>query len=46
LFLEAYNLTNHVNFDNPTGRRNSANFMVPITTDNPRRMQLGIRYTF
>jgi hypothetical protein len=46
LFLEAYNLTNHVNFDNPTGRRNSANFMVPITTDNPRTVQLGIRYTF
>jgi outer membrane receptor protein involved in Fe transport len=46
LFLEVYNLTNRVNFDNPTGNRASANFMRPITADNPRTMQLGIRYTF
>lgn len=46
LFLEAYNLTNRVNLDNPTGSRSSANFMVPITANNPRTVQLGVRYTF
>jgi hypothetical protein len=46
LFLEVYNLTNRVNFDNPTGNRASANFMRPITADSPRTVQLGIRYTF
>jgi hypothetical protein len=46
LFLEVYNLTNHTNFGNPTGARNSAQFMIPITNDNPRQGQLGIRITF
>jgi hypothetical protein len=46
LFLEIYNLTNHVNFGNPTGARNSANFMVPIVTDDPRTAQIGLRVTF
>jgi Carboxypeptidase regulatory-like domain len=46
LFLEVYNLTNHVNFGDPTGARNSANFMIPIVADNPRTAQLGFRLTF
>jgi hypothetical protein len=45
-FLEVYNLTNHNNFGNPTGARNSANFMKVITVDNPRAAQLGIRLLF
>ena len=46
LFLEVYNLTNHTNFGDPTGARNSAQFMVPIVSDNPRQGQLGVRLTF
>jgi hypothetical protein len=46
LFLEIYNLTNHANFGNPTGARNSANFMIPIVADNPRTAQLGFRLIF
>jgi hypothetical protein len=46
LFLEVYNLTNHVNFGDPTGARNSTNFMKTIVADNPRTAQLGFRLTF
>jgi hypothetical protein len=46
LFLEIYNLTNHVNFGDPTGARNSANFMIPVVSDDPRTAQLGFRLTF
>jgi hypothetical protein len=46
VFLEIYNLTNHTNFGNPTGARNSANFMRPIVSDNPRTAQLGVRVIF
>jgi hypothetical protein len=46
LFLEIYNLTNHTNFGNPTGARNSPQFLVPIVADNPRTAQLGVRVTF
>jgi hypothetical protein len=46
LFLEVYNLTNHVNFGDPTGARNSTNFMTTIVADNPRTAQLGVRVTF
>lgn len=46
LFLEVYNLTNHVNFGNPTGARNSANFLIPIVADDPRTAQVGFRLTF
>jgi hypothetical protein len=45
-FLEVYNLTNHANFGNPTGARNSANFMKTIVADNPRQAQLGFRLLF
>jgi len=45
-FLEVYNLTNHANFGNPTGARNSANFMKAIVADNPRTAQLGFRLLF
>jgi hypothetical protein len=46
LFLEVYNLTNHVNFGDPTGARNSTNFMIPTVTDDSRTAQLGFRLTF
>jgi hypothetical protein len=45
-FLEIYNLTNHTNFGNPTGNRNSAQFMQTIVAGNPRTAQLGLRVTF
>jgi hypothetical protein len=46
LFLEVYNLTNHVNFGDPTGARNSTNFLIPTVTDDPRTAQLGFRLLF
>ena len=46
LFLEIYNLTNHVNFGDPTGARNSSQFLISVVTDDPRTAQLGFRLTF
>jgi hypothetical protein len=46
LFWEIYNATDRANFGNPAGNRRSANFLVPVRANNPRTMQLGIRYTF
>ncbi len=46
LFLEVYNLLNTANFGNPTGARNSVNFMKTIVAGNGRTAQLGIRVTF
>jgi hypothetical protein len=46
LFLEVYNLTNHVNFGDPTGARSSSIFMTTVVADNPRTAQLGFRFTF
>jgi hypothetical protein len=46
LFWEIYNATDRANFGNPAGNRRSANFLVPVSVNSPRTMQLGIRYTF
>jgi outer membrane receptor for ferrienterochelin and colicin len=46
LFLEIYNLMNTANFGNPTGARNSVNFMKTIVAGNGRTAQLGLRVTF
>jgi Carboxypeptidase regulatory-like domain len=46
LFLEIYNLLNTANFGNPTGARNSVNYMKTIVAGNGRTGQLGIRVTF
>jgi hypothetical protein len=46
LFWEVYNATDRVNFGNPTGSRRSSNFLVPVSANSPRTMQLGVRYTF
>ena len=45
-FWEIYNVTNRVNFDNPIGNRRSTDFLKSIVADEPRSMQLGLRYTF
>ena len=46
LFVEIYNLTDQVNYGNPTGNRNSANYLVRTVAGNPRTVQLGLRLTF
>jgi hypothetical protein len=46
VFLEVYNVTNHVNYGAPTGNRLSGNFLVPIVSDDPRTAQIGFRLTF
>jgi hypothetical protein len=46
LFWETYNALNWINYGNPTGNRNSRNFMVPVEAGPMRSMQLGVRYTF
>jgi hypothetical protein len=45
-FWEIYNATNRVNYGNPTGNRRSSSFLVPTSANNPRTMQLGVRYSF
>jgi len=45
-FLEIYNLTNQVNYGNPSGARNNTNFMVRTVAGDPRTVQLGLRFTF
>jgi hypothetical protein len=46
LFLEIYNLTDRVNYGNPTGNRNNSNYMVRTVAGDPRTVQLGMRVTF
>jgi hypothetical protein len=46
VFWEIYNALNRVNFANPIGARNSADFLGSITADEARSMQIGLRYTF
>jgi hypothetical protein len=46
VFWEIYNALNRVNFANPIGARNSADFLRSITADEARSMQIGLRYTF
>ncbi len=46
LFLEIYNLLDQANFGNPTGARNSVNFMKTIVAGQGRTGQLGVRITF
>ena len=41
VFVEIYNLTNRANFGNPTGNRNSTNFMVPDHRGDPRPRRSG-----
>ncbi len=46
LFVEVYNLTNQVNYGNPTGERNSDEFGVLTESGPARTVQLGVRFTF
>jgi outer membrane receptor for ferrienterochelin and colicin len=46
LFVEVYNLLNRANFGNPTGARNSVNFLKTIVAGSGRTAQLGVRVTF
>jgi hypothetical protein len=46
VFLEFYNLTDHVNYGNPTGNRNSTNYLVRTVAGDPRTTQLGFRVRF
>jgi hypothetical protein len=46
LFVEIYNVTDRVNFGNPTGNRRSQNFLRPVVANNPRTVQLGARLGF
>lgn len=45
-FWEIYNVFNKINYANPTGNRNSSNFLIPVEAGTMRSMQLGFRYTF
>jgi hypothetical protein len=45
-YLDLYNALNTTIFGNPTGNRNSRNFMVPVVAGRAREAQIGIRYTF
>jgi hypothetical protein len=51
IFVDVFNLTNHVNFTNPSGdRRNTADFLrlstLVATSGLPRQAQLGLRLGF
>ena len=46
VFLEVFNALNKINYGNPTGNRNNANFMVPVEAGTMRSAQMGVRYTF
>jgi hypothetical protein len=49
LFAEVFNLTDRVNFANPTGNRASADFLRLTgysTSTTPRTVQLGARFAF
>jgi hypothetical protein len=46
-FIDIFNVTNHTNFDNPTGDRRQANFLVRTGIIDPvRTAQLNVRYAF
>ena len=47
LFIEGYNLTNHVNFNpNVTANMVSTSFLSRTTASDPRQIQWGFRFAF
>src|SRR5262249_36552244 len=44
--VEAFNVTNRVNFDNIVGNLASSQFGRPNIAFNPRQVQLGVRFEF
>jgi hypothetical protein len=45
-YLDLYNALNTTILGNPTGNRNSQNFMIPVVAGRATEAQIGIRYTF
>jgi hypothetical protein len=46
LMVEAFNVTKRVNFNSYTGSIQSQFFGRPQSADNPRQVQLGVRFDF
>jgi hypothetical protein len=46
VFLEAYNLLNMVNYENPSGVITSGSFATYTTARDPRQIQWGARVQF
>mgnify|MGYP003527034277 FL=1 len=46
VFLEAYNLLNTVNFENPSGAITSGSFATYTTARDARQIQWGARFQF
>ena len=50
VFFDIFNITDHANFDNPTGDQRSSNFLQLIRLRGgsgfPRQAQFGVRYGF
>ena len=44
--VEAFNLTNHVNYNNPTTNFNAGTFGRILTAQDPRIMQFAVKYYF
>jgi hypothetical protein len=43
---DVFNVLNTMNFGNPSGNRNAANFLVPVTTARQLEAQIGVKYSF
>jgi hypothetical protein len=46
VFLETFNLTNHVNLSNYNGNMNTNSFLIPSSARPARQVQWGLRYSF
>ena len=46
VFLEAYNVFNTTNYENPDGRISSGSFLIRTIARDPRQIQWGARYAF
>jgi len=46
VFLEAFNLTNHVNLSGYNGNMNTSSFLIPSSARPARQIQWGLRYSF
>ena len=46
VFLETFNLTNHVNLSGYNGNMNTNSFLIPSSARSARQIQWGLRYSF
>jgi len=46
VFLETFNLTNHVNLSGYNGNMNTTSFLIPSSARPARQIQWGLRYSF